>query len=163
MSDTAVSARFWQLDRLTIGLLGLVCALFLTALVTTLVNRNSTGPEAEPTYRTENSPEAVVHNAYLALHRNEMDEYEKLITTELKEELGSEPGMLTHGYYPPSPFGLKVVDSEIEDGTATVTIATYRTDAHGFLGLRRVHVDQWHVTVEQVDGQWKLDERLLMN
>lgn len=160
MSDSAAPNRFWQLDRFTISLLVLVGTLFLAALISVLVNSDRTAPEALPQYRTDNSPEAVVYNGYLALQRGEMDQYEKLFAPERWEELNEKDGDMLFGYYSSGTFGLKVVDAVVDGSAAVVTVAVYRTDNRGFFGLRSVQANQWTVDVEQVDGEWKLLHRL---
>jgi hypothetical protein len=160
MSDTTAPGRFWQLDHFTISLLVLIGALFLVALVSVVANRDQTGIEALPQYRTDNSPEAVVYNGYLALQRGEMDQYEKLFAPERWEELNEKDGEQLFPYYSPDTFGLKVVEAAVEGRAAVVTVAVYRTDVRGFFGLRSIQADQWAVDVEQVDGQWKLLNRL---
>ncbi len=160
MSDTTAPGRFWQLDRFTISLLVLIGTLFLVALVSVVANRDRTNAEALPLYRTDNSPEAVVYNGYLALQRGEMDQYEKLFAPEHWVELTEKDGEILYGYYGGGTFGLKVVDAAVDDSAAVVTVAVYRTDNRGFFGLRSLQADQWTVAVEQVDGQWKLAERL---
>lgn len=160
MSDTTAPGRFWQLDRFTISLLVLIGALFLAALISVAANRDQADPEALPQYRTDNTPEAVVYNGYLALQRAEMDQYEKLFAPERWEELNEREGDMLYGYYAPGTFGLKVVDAVVEGDAAVVTVAVYRTDERGFLGLRSVQAGQWTVEVEQVAGQWKLLNRL---
>lgn len=156
MSDTTAPGRFWQLDRFTIGLLVLIGTLFLVALVSVVANRDQTDIEALPRYRTDNSPEAVVYNGYLALQRGEMDQYEKLFAPERWEELNEKDGDMLYGYYGGGSFGLKVVDAAVDGSAAVVTVAVYRTNDRGFFGLRSIQADQWTVDVEQVDGQWKL-------
>ena len=160
MSDTIPPGRFWQLDRFTISLLVLVGALFLAALISVVANRDQADPEALPQYRTDNSPEAAVYNGYLALQRGEMDQYKKLFAPERWEELNKKEGDMPYGYYSSGTFGLKVVDAAVDGSAAVVTVAVYRTDDRGFLGLRSVQADQWTVDVEQFDGQWKLLNRL---
>ena len=163
MSDTTAPGRFWQLDRFTISLLVLIGTLFLVALVSVVTNRDQTDIEALPQYRTDNSPEAVVYNGYLAQQRGEMDQYEKLFAPERWEELNEKDGDVLFGYYSPGTFGLKVVDATVDGNTAVVTVAVYHTDDRGFLGLRSVQADQWTVDVEQFDGRWKLLNRLPPN
>ena len=163
MSDTTVSGRFWQLDRFTISLLVLIGTLFLVALVSVATNRDQTDIEALPQYRTDNTPEAVVYNGYLALQRGEMDQYEKLFTPERWEELNEKEDGMPFGYYSRGTFGLKVVNATVDGSAAVVTVAVYRTDDRGFLGLRSIQADQWTVDVEQFDGQWKLRNRLPQN
>ena len=160
MSDTAAPGRFWQLDRFTIGLLVLIGALFLAALVSVVANRGHADREALPQYRTDNNPEAVVYNGYLALQRGERDQYEKLFAPERWEELNEKEGDMLYGYYGGGAFGLKVVDATVDGSAAVVTVAVYRADERGFLGLRSIRAEQWTVDVEQVDGQWKLAHRL---
>lgn len=159
MSNTA-AGRFWQPDRLTISLLVLIGALFLAALISVLASRDRTDLEARPRYRTDNSPEAVVYNGYLALQRQEMDQYEKLFTPKRWEELNEKEGDMLFGYHDPGTFGLKVVDAVINGSTAVVTVAIYHVDERGFLGLRSFRTDQWTVDIKQFDGQWKLLNRL---
>lgn len=160
MSDTTAPGRFWQLDRFTIGLLILIGSLFLVALVSVVANRDQTDIEPLPLYRTDNSPEAVVYNGYLALQRGEMDQYEKLFAPERWEELNEKDGDILFGYYSPDTFRLKVVDAAVDGSAAVVTVAVYHTDDRGIFGLRSVQATQWTIDVELVDGQWKLLDRL---
>ncbi|MXZ42953.1 MAG: hypothetical protein F4Z18_14625 [Caldilineaceae bacterium SB0666_bin_21] len=160
MSDTTAPGRFWQLDRFTIGLLVLIGTLFLVALVSVVANRDQTDIEPLPLYRTDNSPEAVVYNGYLALQRGEMDQYEKLFAPERWEELNEKDGDILFGYYSPDTFRLKVVDAAVDDSAAVVTVAVYHTDDRGIFGFRSVQATQWTIDVELVDGQWKLLNRL---
>lgn len=159
MHETNTPGRFWQPDRFTISLLILIGTLFLAALISVLAHRDRADPQA-PHYRTDNSPEAVVHNGYLALQRGETARYEQLFTPARWAELNEKEAGILYGYYSPGPFGLKVVDAAVDNGAAVVTVAVYFTDEHGFLGLRSVRADQWTINVEQVDGQWKLLDRL---
>ena len=160
MSDPTAPGRFWQLDRFTVSLLVLIGALFLVALVAAVANRDQTDLEALPLYRTDNSPEAVVYNGYLALQRGERDRYKNLFAPERWAELNEKEGDMLYGYYGGGPFGLKMVDATVDGSAAVVTVAVYRADDRGFLGLRSIRAEQWTVDVEQVDGQWKLAHRL---
>ena len=155
-----MSNRFWQPDRFTVSLLVLIGALFLVALISVLANRDRADLEARPQYRTDNSPEAVVYNGYLALQRREMDQYKKLFAPERWEELSEKEGDMLGGYHSPGTFGLKVVAAAVDGGTAAVTVAIYHVDERGFLGLRSFRADQWTVDIAQFDGQWKLLNRL---
>lgn len=117
----------WTPDRFTLILLVLIDTLLLVTLISVLSSRTRAGIQGVLQYRTDNSPEAVVHNRYVALQRNNLNRYIPLFALERWQLLRRQEDHILYGHQEEGQIGMKVVDATITDTTALVTVATIHT------------------------------------
>ncbi len=159
--DSWISSRFALIFSILIG------TLLVAALISVLPSRTRAGTQEVLQYRTDHSPEAVVHNGYVALQRNDMNRYIPLFELERWQLLRRQEDHILYGRQEEGQIGIKLVDSTVTGTTAYVTVATLHTGGtfpkyprSGFFAMRLFRTETWRVDVEQVDGKWKLALRL---
>jgi len=140
-------------DRFLIGILAGVAILVVAAFVVTL-------SRPAPDYRTDDAPEATVHNYLLALQRREYDRAWRELSPSLKgypasaEVFAADIG----SFVPMTEFGNIELDVQPADVTGDVAVVVVRRTDFYNRGLfdtgQSTHT--FRMRVEREDGAWRL-------
>ncbi len=149
------------MDRFTVGTIVLVVALVVAAVV--VVNLGSP-PDRIPTYREENTPEAVVHDLVVATVQEDMDRLRELVTRETLEWWAEQEELHPVPPLPQLPLWgswenmrVRILRVEpVDPDKVQVTLAIDRFQSGGLF-----NTDVWTetvvLTVVREDGRWKVD------
>jgi hypothetical protein len=148
-----------RIDRFTWVVIAVVVALLVAAIIT--VNRNAP-PDAPAEYRTDDSPETPVFNAFLALQRGDIgtarEQYSERILNDHEENYDPFVG---RGYVNDSSARrLRVLSTEIDSEDADKALVIIAIDSYypgGLFGGNNTSTMQRTLQVIREDGQWKLD------
>lgn len=148
-----------RLDKFTLAVLALVGLLLVVAVVT--VNRK---PEQEQqAYRTDNSPEAAVVNAFLALQKGDLAMARKQYSEAVLDRDEKDPAygpLHGQGYYSDASRRLRIVETKMDPDNAdrayvTAAVDTYTTG--GLFSSGSTYTGERVVEVVREDGTWKIN------
>ncbi len=135
-------------DRFLIGILIGIGVLVLVA-VTLFLTRQDT-----PEYKSEDTPEGVVHNYALALYQDNHEKaYGYLADTENKPTYNEFRENFLNQYADPSNVGLEIGETEIEGEQAFVVLHLIYGPSDPFSSSYR---GTETARLERQDGEWKL-------
>lgn len=153
-----------KLDKFTWIVLIVVALLLIGSVITVMLN-NGRGVGTEPTYMEEDSPEAPVHNAFVAFQLGEITMARRQYSAQVLEEVDKQ-----------SPYGplqqetiyderrtarrLRIVDVAVDADDPDVAYVTYVQDNYnneGLFGGGSTWSTRRTVQVIREDGRWKLD------
>jgi hypothetical protein len=148
-----------RIDRFTWIVIGIVVALLVAAVVT--VNRNAQ-PEPPAEYRTDDSPETPVYNAFLALRRGDIAtaraQYSQRILEQHKDDYDPFVG---RGYVDEQMARrLRILSTEIDSQDPNKALVTIVIDSYypgGLFSGSNTSSMRRTLQVIREDGQWKLD------
>lgn len=147
-----------RLDKFTIAVLAVVGLLLAAAVVT--VNRNAGG--GETSYRTDNTPETPVVNAFLALQDGDVARAREQYSADVLETVDSSSGygpLRGETYYGDDSRRLRIIatrsdPNDAERAYVTLVIDNYSTggpfNSGSTWSMERV------VEVTQEEGTWKI-------
>lgn len=153
-----------RLDKFTVAIIALVAILLAVAVFT--VNRAG-GPSIAA--RTDDSPEATIINAYLALQKTDVTEARSWYSTQVLEEVDSDDNigscLRTDTSYPCNANTnqrLRVIQVEPDSSNAdrmkvTIAIDNYY-DGGPFGGSSVYSGGERVVLVVREDNRWKIDQ-----
>ena len=151
----------FKLDKFTWTVIIIVVLVLVAAVVTV----NLTGGEGwgEPSYLDEDTPEAVVHNAFVAFMNQDYAKARQYYTDDVLESDQSERAFLDEkDIYRPNDVNqrlrIKSV-STIDDGEAVVIIAIDHYSAGGPFGGGDTWSREMRLKVVREDDGWKIDTR----
>lgn len=153
-----------KIDKFTLSVIGVVLLLLIAAIVT--VNRADDGSVDAADYLTEDSPEAPVQNAFIALQKGDLftarEQYAARITDEKNPD------------YPYSPLGdsgvryetgnrsqrLRILSVDIDEENPEQALVTFTVDTYsnsGPFGTGSTWSSQRTVEVVREGGVWKIN------
>ncbi len=153
-----------KIDRFTLGIILGVVVMIAAAIITVVVSGGRGWQEDD--YLNEDTPEAVVHDAFLASVRNEPDVAINHYSQDMLDEEKNQPFRERFNYYdrdrPARRLRIMDVDIDEENDRAYVTIAI---DNFRQGGLFESGTSTYRRTVPLVreDGAWKIDTDDLFN
>lgn len=149
----------FKLDKFTWAII-IVVVLVLAAAVITV---NLTGGEGwgEPTYLTEDTPEAAVHNAFVAFMNQDYAKARRYYSAGVLEgDERGEPFPGKGGRFPPfdanQRLRIRNVDY-LDDGEAIVTVAIDHYSSDGPFGGGETWSREVRLKVVQEKDGWKID------
>jgi hypothetical protein len=147
-----------KIDRFTLGIILGVLLLVIGAVITIVFTGGRGWQSAD--YLNEDTPEAVVHDAFLATVRNEPDVAINHYSQDMLDEEKNQPFRERFNYYdrdrPARRLRIMDVDIDEENDRAYVTIAI---DNFRQGGLFESGTSTYRRTIPLVreDGAWKID------
>ena len=147
-------------DRFTWIVIGAVVLLLIAAVVT--VNRGSGTPSTPPAFRTDNTPESPIYNAFVAVERGEIYAARAYYSARVLEQTqrdGYDP--FTSGYRGDNlsrQLRISAVDvDENNPDHAVVTVIVDNYATSGPFGSGNTWSDTRLIPVVREDGVWKID------
>ncbi len=158
---TAPNGPLLRLDRFTWFLLVIVGSI-LAVVLFSIRGGQDTLPSIY-TYQTGDSPEVVLHNAYIAYHLGDKATLEALYMPDAWQEFGEDMQNdyrfgSVGGYA--QVYGMRVGQARITTDQAQVQITRYISSPRGFLGMRSIKAVTFEATLGRVDGEWKVADSL---
>ena len=141
-------------DKFLIGIIAGILLLVVVAIVVVL----SRAPGNEE-YRTDDTPEGVVHNYFLALQRKDYNKAYGYLADDLENKPNMEQFTREAGNYGSSQeASLKIGEVNLTDGLAQVpvTVTTYNTG--GIFDSNRYSSEDIALLRQDAGGQWKLTQ-----
>jgi hypothetical protein len=148
-----------RLDKFSLVVLGVVGLLLIAAVVTVSRGREVTNQA----YRTDDTPEAPVVNAFLALQNGDLakarDQYTQAVLTRVDQDPGYGP-LRGQNYYIDSSRRLRVTETRLDPDNAdrayvTAAVDTYSTG--GLFSSGSTYTSERVVEVVREDGAWKIN------
>lgn len=149
-----------RLDKFTLVVLGVVGLLLVAAVFS--VNRGSIAPEAQ-TYQTEDTPQAPVVNAFLALQQGDLAKARQQYSQAVLDQVEKDPGygpLRGQGYYSEPSRRLRVTETRIDPDNpdrAYVTAAVDNYSTGGLFSSGSTYTSERVVEVVRQDGAWKIN------
>ena len=148
-----------RLDKFTWIVLALVALLLVAAVVT--VSR--TGSQQAQTYRTDDSPETPVVNAFVAFQTGDMAVARRQYSAQVLKDVDSDTGygpLRGEPYYGDDSRRLRLVTTRVDDQNPDRAYVTFAIDNYSTGGLFN-QGQTWSsdrvVEVVREDGAWKLN------
>lgn len=148
-----MAARF---DRFTWAVIGVVVLLIAAAVLTVTLGGQDWSSDA---YLDEDTPAAVVHDAYLALMRNDMARARGYFSNRVLAETEKEiPFVERFAYLRDQNTRLRILEVTMEgEDKALVTVAIDRYTPGGLFDANTIWTDRRTIPlVREADG-WKID------
>jgi len=148
-----------RLDKFTIAVLAVVALLLVAAVVT--VSRTSGTDETG--YRTDNSPEAPVVNAFLALRDGDIAKAREQYSSDVLEKVDSTTGygpLRGEVYYGESSRRLRLIETRMDAGDpdrAYVMIAIDNYSTGGLFSSGSTWSMERSIEVVRDEGEWKIN------
>ena len=148
-----------RLDKFTLAVLGVVALLLVAAVVT--VSR-STGQE-ETSYRTGDTPEVPVVNAFLALQNGDLAMARAQYSADVLETVDSTTGygpLRGEGYYGDGSRRLRITATRVdpnEPARAYVTAAVDTYSTGGLFNSGSTWTMERIIEVIREEGTWKIN------
>jgi hypothetical protein len=149
-----------RLDKFTLVVLAVVGLLLVAAVVT--VSRTNTPPEQQE-YRTDDSPEAPVVNAFLAFQQGDLAEARRQYTQAVLDRVETDAGygpLRGQGYYAEPSRRLRITETRIDPDNADrayVTAAVDNYSTGGLFNSGSTYTSERVVEVVREDGAWKIN------
>lgn len=149
-----------KLDKFTWAVIAVIALLIVAAVVS--VTRSSGAAVDEMTYLEDNSPEAPVHNAFVALQRGDRtrarEQYSQTILDELGGEKGWDPFSGNMGDRSARRLRIVAVEPDAEDADrALVSFVIDTYSRGGLFGAGNTWSREGTVEVVREDGTWKIN------
>lgn len=146
-----------KFDRFTWGIV-LAVLLLIVGAVATVTLTGGQGWQSDE-YLNENTPAGVVHDAFLAFVRNDPALAASYYSQNALDEDKYPPFAERYSYYDPGRQNqrLRILDEDISDDKAFVTIAVDHFRAGGLFDSGSTWTNQRTVTLVQEEGVWKID------
>ena len=138
-----------------------VIIIVVLVLVAAVITVNLTGGEGwgEPTYLTEDTPEAVVHNAFVAFMNQD---YAKAHQYYTDDALAGRSSLDEKAIYRPNDDNQRLRIKNInylDDGEAIVTVAIDHYSSEGPFGGGNTWSYEMRLKVVREEDGWKIDTR----
>ncbi|RIK35631.1 MAG: hypothetical protein DCC57_23170 [Chloroflexi bacterium] len=149
-----------KLDKFTWAVIAVIALLIVAAVVS--VTRSSGAAVEETAYLEDNSPEAPVHNAFVALQRGDRTraraQYSQAILDELDGEKGWDPFSGTMGDRAARRLRIVSVQPDAEDADrALVSFVIDTYSRGGLFGAGSTWSREGTVEVVREEGVWKIN------
>jgi hypothetical protein len=149
-----------KLDKFTWAVMGVIALLIVAAVVS--VTRSSGASVEETAYLEEDSPEAPVHNAFVALQRGDRtrarEQYSQGILGELDGEQGWDPFSNAMGDRSARRMRIVAVEPDAEDADrALVSFVIDTYSRGGLFGAGNTWSREGTVEVVREEGTWKIN------
>lgn len=150
-----------KMDRFTWAVV-VVVVLLLVGAVATLSLTGGQGNQSVEAYLPEDSPEAAVHNAYVATTRGDANTARQYYSTEVLE---SDEGMFRNrfdNFYPQNRnqrLRILSVERQGED-SALVTVAIDNYSAGGLFDSGSTWTQRQTIPLIREEGRWKIDSQV---
>lgn len=147
-----------KFDKFTWGIIVVVALVLVGAVITV----NVTGGQGwgQPTYLDEDTPEAAVHNAFVAFLQRDYAKARQYYTSDVLKPADNRPSFPgeSGGYYPEdSNRRLRIVDVEMTgEDEALVTISLDYYSPSGPFGGGTTWSSRRVLKVVREDGAWKI-------
>ncbi len=162
MTVTANNRPLFRMERFTWVLLTIMAGFLVAALFSAFFMQETAQGLSADSYLTDNSPEAVIHNAYIAYRLGDSDRLEAMYTPEawkeLEEEIRNDYNFGNYGGLD-HVLGVRMKQVAIDADSATVQITRYQSYQDGFLGMRSVDSQEVEVDLVREANAWKLVDR----
>jgi hypothetical protein len=149
-----------RLDKFTLVVLAIVGLLLVAAVLT--VNRGNTSPEQQA-YRTDDTPETAVVNAFLALQQGDLakarQQYSQAVLGQVEKDPGYGP-LRGQAYYSEPSRRLRVTETRLDPddpNRAYVTAAVDNYSTGGLFSSGSTYTSERVVEVVREDGAWKIN------
>lgn len=148
-----------RLDKFTLVVLAVVGLLLVIAVIT--VSRG-TAP-VEQAYRTDDSPETPVVNAFLALQKGDLAKARAQYTPAVLDRVEKDPGygpLRGQAYYGDASRRLRVTETRIDPddpNRAYVTAAIDNYSTGGLFNSGSTYTSERVIEVVRQDGAWKIN------
>jgi hypothetical protein len=147
------------MDKFTWAVVAVVILLLVGAILTLSFTGNRVADTQA--YLDEDSPAATVHNAYVALLKNDPITARSFYSADVLAEADRDKVFENRfsGYYgPASSQRLRILEVEMRgDEAALVTIAIDRYNSGGPFGGGSTWTEHQTISLVREDGQWKID------
>lgn len=148
-----------KMDKFTWAIIIAVIVVLVAAVIT--VNLTGGDGWGEAAYLDEDSPEAVVHNAFVAFLNQDFAKARQYYGTELfKDDMRAARFPGERGYHYPTDMNrrlrIKSV-SHVDDGEAIVTAVIDYYAREGLFGGGNTWSRERMLKVVQEEGEWKID------
>ena len=148
-----------RLDKFTIAVLAVVAVLLVAAVIT--VGRTSS--QANQPYRTDDTPETPVVNAFLALQRGDLatarQQYSQDVLDTADKD-GAYGPLRGQPYYGDSARRLRLIETKVDEqnpNRAYVSLAIDNYSAGGLFNSGSTWSSDRMVEVVREDGAWKIN------
>jgi len=149
----------FKMDKFTWAIIIAVIVVLVAAVIT--VNLTGGDGWGEATYLVEDSPEAVVHNAFLAFLNQDVAKARQYYTAEvLEDDLKGErfPGERSSYYTDNTNQRLQIKNvSHVDDGEAMVTVVIDYYSSGGLFGGGNTWSRERMLKVIEKEEEWKID------
>ncbi len=162
MTAAANKGPLFRMERFIWFLLAIVVGFLAAALLSVHFLQEPESALSAVSYRTDNSPAAVVYNAYIAYGLHDTDMLESVYQADtwqvLEEDSKSSYGF---GMYDGLDyvFGILMEQTAIDTNSATIEITSYESYQRGFLGIRSMAAVKTAVHLVREANEWKLVDR----
>jgi hypothetical protein len=156
--ESKVSIMF-KMDKFTWGIVIVVLVVLVAAVITV----NLTGGEGwgEASYLAEDTPEAVVHNAFVAFMNQDFAEARQYYSAEvLADDKRGDPFPGTGERYFPNDTNRRLrikTINHVDDGEAIVTVSIDYYSSGGPFGGGETWSRERILNVIQEEGEWKIN------
>lgn len=153
-----------KIDKFSLVVIGVVLLLLIAAIVT--VNRVGSDSSDTVEYLTEDSPEAPVHNAFIALQKGELftarEQYAARIVDEKNPDYQYSPLSNNGGRYGAGDRAqrLRILSVDIDEENPDQALVTFTVDTYsnsGPFGTGSTWSSQRTVEVVREEGAWKIN------
>jgi hypothetical protein len=148
-----------KLDKFTWTVIGVVLLLIVAAIVT--VSRTGGKGVETPTYMDEDTPEAAVHNAFIALQQGDRTRAEAQYSQAVRDDIEGQSGWDPFGARPTNTASrLRITNVEIDDEDPNRALVSFVQDTFSRGGLFNAG-STWSregtVEVVQEEDGWKIN------